>query len=118
MSQDVNKALSRQADAVAHAVGAASGVAVIDAASVIGDQCATCDGFMCLDCVAGTEPEKCTRACPDCLIENADWDESLQMSQIITELRGLAAVDEAIAAMDREESEEPGDSRGRDDRSA
>ncbi|MDO5697952.1 MAG: hypothetical protein Q4G51_08250 [Dermatophilus congolensis] len=110
MSREIGRefqaAAQAQASAVNDMVHAARGVAVIDAATVIGAQCATCDGFMCLDCVDGHEHAKCTRACPDCLIENVDWDEALEMSQIVTELRGLHALDDAIAAMDREEAEQ------------
>lgn len=104
MSRDVNRDLGAaahaQADAAEHIVHAARGVAVIDAATVIGEQCSTCDGFMCLDCIEGVEHIKCTRACPDCLIENADWEQSLEMSQIVTELRGLHALDDAVRQFD------------------
>lgn len=97
-----NMAAQAQAGAVEHVVHTARAVAVIDARSIIGAQCPTCDGFMCLDCVDGNDHDKCTRACPECLIENVDWDESLEMSQIATELRGLHALDDAIRQAERD----------------
>lgn len=114
-SREFHAAAQAQADALQHAVKATRGIAVIDAAAIIGEQCSTCDGFMCLDCVSGSEHEECTRACPDCLIENADWDQSLEMTQIVTELRGLHALDEAIQQM---EAEEQGPCEGRGGMSA
>ena len=105
-NREFHAAAQAQADAVQQAVNITRGVAVIDAAIIIGVQCPTCDGFMCLDCVSGSEHEKCTRACPDCLIENADWDQSLEVSQIVTELRGLHALDEAIQQVEAEERDQ------------
>lgn len=64
------------------------------------EACAVCDDLACLDCVSGVEHATCTRVCPSCAStagpEAVDWDQAWETTSIITELRGLERVDEAV----------------------
>lgn len=93
--------------------GAAAGRAArgFATAAVLDPRCASCDGYTCLDCAEAIPHRACTRSCPDCLIDGVDWDGELEASRIITEVAGLHALDDAIAALDADEDE--GEDRGR-----
>lgn len=61
--------------------------------------CTVCDDLGCLDCAADLDHASCTRACPACTTSpegSVDWDEAWETTSIITELRGLERVEEAI----------------------
>lgn len=90
--------------------GAAAGRAArgFTPAAVLDLRCGSCDGYMCLDCADAVPHHKCTRSCPDCLTDGLDWDDELTASQIITEVAGLHALDDAIAALDVDEDEDRG----------
>ncbi len=75
-------------------------LAVLDTDDILGERCATCDGFMCMDCAEGNKHSTCTRSCIDCVTETLDWDQELEMHQIVTELSGLHALEQAIAGLE------------------
>ncbi len=100
MFGDIDAAAREQGRAVRLLIADSYADPVFDAAAIIGEQCATCDGYMCMDCAEGAEHARCTRPCPDCLIESIDWDESLEGSVIVSELRGLHALDRAVNDFD------------------
>ena len=59
-------------------------------------ECATCTGLICLDCAQGLAHDRCTRPCADCAGEDVDWDAAWETQRLVTELGGLARLDEAI----------------------
>lgn len=62
-------------------------------------ECATCTGLICLDCAQSIEHERCTRPCADCAGSDHDAAQLWKTDALLTELHGLARVDEAIAAL-------------------
>ena len=87
----------------AHAAGMAAhaaGAGLVDAEQVLGKRCASCDGYMCVDCAEGVPHGKCTRACPDCLLEFDNWDADLEHTRISPEMWGLRALEEALFSLE------------------
>ncbi len=64
----------------------------------LSEECTTCTGLICLDCVQAVAHDTCTRACPDCAAQDVDWEQSWETTQIVTELAGLHRLDEAVRA--------------------
>ncbi|WP_226344191.1 hypothetical protein [Agilicoccus flavus] len=60
--------------------------------------CRTCDDLACLDCAQDVAHDRCVRPCTHCTPGDVDWDQSWEITAIITELRGLDRLDRAVAA--------------------
>lgn len=62
-------------------------------------ECANCTGLICLDCAEKVEHERCTRACTECADSDYDAAQLWKTDVLLTQLKGLERVDEAIAAL-------------------